>query len=301
MKIAIIGLGKMGLSMATRLSLSGISVIGFDLVAVPQEKIPQKNFEIANSLLEAVKSLPSPRVVWLMLPSGRETEDVIIKLSSILSSGDIILDGANSNYRDSQKRGLELIDKGLNFIDVGVSGGVWGLNDGYCLMVGGETEIVLKLASVFDALSTNGSDGWAHLGPLGAGHFAKMIHNGIEYGMMQSLAEGLELAQSKKQFSIETGRLVELWRHGSVVRSWLLDMLCKGIQSNPNLDEVLPYVPDSGEGRWFAIEAIEQGIPTPVITQALSARFQSQNNFDFGFRILSIMRNTFGGHKIHKK
>jgi 6-phosphogluconate dehydrogenase len=301
MKIAIIGLGKMGLNMATRLSLSGILVAGFDIATVPPGKLPKKNFEIANSLLEAVQSLPSPRIVWLMLPSGYQTEDVILELSSILSSGDIILDGANSNYKDTQRRGLTLIDKGFNFIDVGVSGGIWGLNDGYCLMVGGEAEIALKLSPLFNALATNGSDGWSHLGPLGAGHFAKMIHNGIEYGMMQAFAEGLELTQSKTQFSIDTGRLVELWRHGSVIRSWLLDMLSKGIQSNPKLDEVLPYVPDSGEGRWFAIEAIEQGIPTPVITQALNARFQSQNNFNFGFRILSIMRNAFGGHKIHKK
>lgn len=301
MKIAIIGLGKMGLNIATRLSNSGISVIGFDIHSISTEKLPTENFYLANSLSDLVHALPSPRIIWLMLPSGNQTENVIDELSTILSFNDLIIDGANSNYKDTQRRGAILNSKGYKFIDVGVSGGIWGLNDGYCLMVGGETDSVVKLTQVFNSLSANGSNGWNHLGPLGAGHYAKMIHNGIEYGMMQSFAEGLELAQSNKQLAIDIEKLIELWRHGSIVRSWLLDILCQGIQSNPNLDEVLPFVPDSGEGRWFAIEAIERGIPTPVITQALNMRLQSQNNYNFGFRLLSIMRNVFGGHKIQKK
>jgi 6-phosphogluconate dehydrogenase len=301
MKIAMIGLGRMGLNMATRLSKSGIPVIGYDIANIPNEKLPAENFYLKSSITDVINHLPSPRIVWLMLPSGAETEKVIDSLISILSDGDVIIDGANSNYRDTIKRGLFIAGKGYHFIDVGVSGGIWGLKEGYCLMVGGETRVVERLAPIFNALSYGRSTGWQHLGPLGAGHFAKMIHNGIEYGMMQAISEGLELCHSKKQLSIDTKKLIELWRHGSVIRSWLLDMLCMAMHCNDNLDEVLPIVQDSGEGRWFAIEAIEQGVATPVITQALNVRLQSQDNFGFGLRILSIMRNVFGGHKIHKK
>jgi 6-phosphogluconate dehydrogenase len=301
MKVVIIGLGKMGMNMAKRLSQSGISVIGFDIETKRQEQLPIENFYLAKSISDAILQIPNTKLIWLMLPSGNVTEVVINELSLLLSSGDVIIDGANSNYQDTQRRGAALIDKGYKFIDVGVSGGIWGLEQGYCLMVGGEVESVQKLTPVFNALAVEGEKGWSHLGPLGSGHFAKMIHNGIEYGMMQSFAEGLELAQANKKLSIDLESLTTLWQHGSVVRSWLLDMLCHGMKSNPKLDEVLPFVPDSGEGRWFAIEAIEQGVATPVITQALNARFQSQNHFNFGFRILSIMRNAFGGHKIHKK
>lgn len=301
MEIAIVGLGKMGLNIATRLSQSGISVVGFDIANIPPEKLPAENFRLDNSLSHAIDSLPSPKIIWLMLPSGSETENAINNISSMLSAGDFIIDGANSNYKDTQRRGASLVSNGYHFIDVGVSGGIWGLNNGYCLMVGGSSDAVRELTPLFNALSTNGSEGWQHLGPLGAGHFSKMIHNGIEYGMMQAISEGLELNHSNKELSIDTRKLVELWRHGSVVRSWLLDMLANAIQSNANLDEVLPYVPDSGEGRWFVIEAIKRGVATPVITQALNVRLQSQNKFGFSLRILSIMRNAFGGHKIHKK
>ncbi|MBT8635759.1 decarboxylating 6-phosphogluconate dehydrogenase [Polynucleobacter paneuropaeus] len=303
MKIVIIGLGKMGMNMAKRLSQAGISVIGFDIDIDTkiQSQLPLENFYLAKSISDAILQTPNPRLIWLMLPSGNATEVVINELSSILSSGDLIVDGANSNYRDTQRRGAALINKGYKFVDVGVSGGIWGLEQGYCLMVGGDFESVQILTPVFNVLAVQSGKGWGHLGPLGAGHFAKMIHNGIEYGMMQSFAEGLELAQSKQELSIDLGKLTTLWQHGSVVRSWLLDMLCQGMKSNPKLDEVLPFVPDSGEGRWFVIEAIQQGVATPVITQALNARFQSQNNFNLGFRLLSIMRNTFGGHKIYKR
>lgn len=301
MKIVIIGLGKMGMNMAKRLTQAGISVIGFDKEAKGEEKLPLENFYLANSISDAILQMPTPRLIWLMLPSGNVTEEIIKDLTLLLSSGDLIVDGANSNYQDTQRRGAALIQKGYKFIDVGVSGGIWGLEQGYCLMVGGEAKSVQKLIPIFNALAVEGQKGWGHLGPLGSGHFAKMIHNGIEYGMMQSYAEGLELAKSNQKFAIDLQKLTTLWRHGSVIRSWLLDMLCHGMMSNPKLDEVLPFVPDSGEGRWFAIEAIEQGIATPVITQALNARFQSQNHFNFSYRILSIMRNAFGGHKIHNK
>lgn len=301
MEIAIIGLGKMGLNMANRLSQHGINVIGFDIGTIPSDQLPSTKFYLASSLSDLIQSIPTPRIVWLMLPSGIHTENIINELQAKLTPGDTIIDGGNSNYKDTQRRGIELNSRGYKFIDVGVSGGIWGLVDGYCLMVGGQSEEIDKLTPIFNALSTNNFEGWSYLGPLGAGHYAKMIHNGIEYGIMQSIAEGLELSQSNHELSIDTKKMVELWRHGSVVRSRLLDMLCHGMESNPNLDEVLPFVPDSGEGRWFAIEAIERGIPTPTITQALNARFQSQDNIKFSFKILSIMRNAFGGHKIYKK
>jgi 6-phosphogluconate dehydrogenase len=301
MKIVIIGLGKMGLNIAKKLSQANISVIGLDIDTKPQEQLPKKNFTLVSSISEAISQTSSPRIIWLMLPSGEITEMALNELSSILSSDDLIVDGANSNYHDTQRRGVALIDKGLRFIDVGVSGGIWGLEDGYCLMVGGDSKSVERLAAILNILASEGAKGWNHLGPLGSGHFAKMIHNGIEYGIMQSFAEGLELAQANKKLSLDIYRLATLWRNGSVIRSWLLDMLCQGMKANPSLEEVLPFVPDSGEGRWFAIEAIEQGIATPTITQALNARFQSQDNFNLGFKLLSIMRNMFGGHKIHKK
>lgn len=301
MEIAILGLGKMGLNIAKRISKSGLHVTGFDTSPKPEELLPKENFYLAHSLIDAVNSLQSPRIIWLMLPSGKVTEVVIEQLSKILSLNDIIVDGGNSNYRDTLRRGQLLIDQGYQFIDVGVSGGIWGLDNGYCLMVGGEASTVRSLKKIFDILSTNSSEGWDHLGPLGAGHYAKMIHNGIEYGMMQAYAEGLELAHSNKQIPLDIEKITGLWKHGSIIRSWLLDILHEGIKSSPNIDQILPIVTDSGEGRWFAIEAIEQGIPTPVITQALNVRLQSQHRFEFGLKILSVMRNMFGGHEINKK
>lgn len=301
MEIAVIGLGKMGLNIAKRISKSGHHVTGFDVSSISEELLPKENFYLAHSLVDAVNSLQSPRVIWLMLPSGKATELVIEQLSKILSLNDMVVDGGNSNYRDTLRRGQLLINQGYQFIDVGVSGGIWGLDNGYCLMIGGESSSVERLKEVFNILSTNNFKGWAHLGQLGAGHYAKMIHNGIEYGMMQAYAEGLELAHSNKQIPLDIEKITGLWKHGSVIRSWLLDILHEGIKSNPNIDRILPSVPDSGEGRWFAIEAIEQGIPTPVITQALNVRLQSQNKFDFGLKSLSVMRNIFGGHEIDRK
>lgn len=301
MQIIIIGLGKMGMNIAKRLSKAGLSIVGVDIDIKTKEQMSSENFVFAKSISDAIYKTSSPRLVWLMLPSGNTTESVLDELSSKLAQGDLIVDGANSNYHETQKRGIVLIDQGYKFVDVGVSGGIWGLDHGYCLMVGGDTKSVEILSPIFNILASDGPQGWSHLGPLGSGHFAKMIHNGIEYGMMQSFAEGLELAHSNQEFSIDLVRLTMLWQNGSVVRSWLLDMLCQGMKLNPTLDDIAPLVPDSGEGRWFAIEAIEKGIATPVITQALNARLQSQNEYNFGFRILSIMRNAFGGHKIYKR
>ena len=298
MKIAIVGLGKMGLNMATRLTRQEIAVVGFDIAPPSTNELPTSNFELANSLEDVIVKLAPPRVIWLMLPSGANTENAINQISILLSPGDLVIDGANSNYRDSQRRGKVLISKGLKFLDVGVSGGLRGLNDGYCIMIGGEKSSLAPLKPILNALAVDRTKGWSHLGPQGAGHFAKMIHNGIEYGMMQSIVEGLELTQSKTEFSIDIKKMTELWLHGSVIRSWLLDLLCQGLDSKPNFEEIISTVADSGEGRWFAIEAIEQGVSTPVIAQALNMRLLSQTGFDFGFKLLSIMRNTFGGHKV---
>lgn len=298
MNIAILGLGKMGLGIAKKICLYESTVYGYDKTELHENTLPQKNFFIAKSLIDLINILPAPRVIWLMLPSGLETENTIFEISSLLSPNDIVIDGSNSYYKDSQRRAGLLLNKGIEFVDIGVSGGIRGAEDGYCLMIGGTNQTTEKLAPLFNMLSFNGSNGWSHLGPIGSGHFAKMIHNGIEYGMMQSLAEGLELLKSNNKLSIDPLQLAELWRNGSVIRSWLLDLLSQGLKENPNLEKIMPFVPDSGEGRWFVIEAVTNGIPTPVISQALSVRLQSQNSLNYGLKALSVMRNMFGGHKI---
>jgi len=252
----------------------------------------------AASVADAVAQLPIPRIVWLMLPSGEPTEQQIQVLAPMLSAGDIIVDGGNSNYHDSQRRGTWLAGQGIGFMDAGTSGGVWGLENGYCLMVGGSVGVVKTMQPVLQVLAPSPEHGWARVGPVGAGHFAKMIHNGIEYGMMQSLAEGLELLRGKQEFDLDLAQITELWRHGSVVRSWLLDLTAEALQANQDLETIAPYVPDSGEGRWTVIESVDQGVATPVLTSALQMRFASRNEMGYGFRLLSLMRNAFGGHAV---
>jgi 6-phosphogluconate dehydrogenase len=252
----------------------------------------------ASSMEEAVAKLIAPRIVWLMLPSGDPTEHQIRALAPLLSKGDIVVDGGNSNYHDTQRRGALLAEQGIGFMDSGTSGGVWGLENGYCLMVGGTDAIAKIMQPILQVLAPSAEHGWAHVGPVGAGHFIKMIHNGIEYGMMQSLAEGLELLRGKQEFALDLAQVTELWRHSSVVRSWLLDLTAETLQADQKLIDIAPYVPDSGEGRWTAIEAIEQGVAAPVLTLALQMRFNSQNENGFGYRLLSMMRNAFGGHAV---
>lgn len=299
MKLAMIGLGKMGGNMVRRLRRGGIEVVGFDRAAdVVAQLVKEDGMIAASTVDDAVIKLEAPRIVWLMLPSGEPTEHQIRALAPMLSKGDIIVDGGNSNYHDSQRRGEWLAEQGIGFMDSGTSGGVWGLENGYCLMVGATSEVAKVMQPILQVLAPSAEQGWAHVGPVGAGHFTKMIHNGIEYGMMQSLAEGLELLRGKQEFAVDLAQVTELWRHGSVVRSWLLDLTAEALHVDQNLDQVAPYVPDSGEGRWTVIESVDQGVAAPVLTLALQMRFNSQNETGYGYRLLSSMRNAFGGHAI---
>ncbi|MBI3221807.1 MAG: decarboxylating 6-phosphogluconate dehydrogenase [Nitrosomonadales bacterium] len=299
MRMAMMGLGKMGGNMVRRLRRGGIEVVGYDRAAeVVDQLAAQEGMLAASSVQDAVSKLSGPRVVWLMLPSGDPTEQQIRALAPLLSNGDIIVDGGNSNYHDSQRRGAWLAEQGIGFMDAGTSGGIWGLENGYCLMVGATPEVARIMTPILQVLAPARDRGWAHVGPVGAGHFTKMIHNGIEYGMMQSFAEGLELLRGKQEFALDLAQITELWRHSSVVRSWLLDLTAEALQRDQSLTQIAPYVPDSGEGRWTVVEAIDQGVAAPVLTLALQMRFTSQDETGYGYRLLSTMRNAFGGHAV---
>lgn len=303
MKIAMLGLGKMGGNMAARLVRKGVSVVGYDNNQTIVKELSEKEKVIASSSVEdALSKLDKQKIVWMMLPAGEITKKQIADLIPLLNKGDIIIDGGNSNFKQSVKMGSMLEEYDIGFMDCGTSGGVWGLENGYCLMVGASLEVAKAVEPALKALAPTPQTGWLHVGPVGSGHFTKMIHNGIEYGMMESFAEGLELLKGRKEYDIDIGKVTELWRHGSVVRSWLLDLTAEALKGDPELDEIAPFVADSGEGRWTAVEAIEQGIPAPVLTQALQVRFRSQEKSKgYGYKILSIMRNAFGGHVMKKK
>ena len=299
MRMAMIGLGKMGGNMVRRLRRGNIEVVGFDRSnEVVAQLTTEAGMLAATSVEDAVAKLSSPRIVWLMLPSGEPTEQQIHALIPILSKGDIIVDGGNSNYHDSQRRGALLAAQGIGFMDSGTSGGIWGLENGYCLMVGAADGVAKTMTPILQALAPAPDRGLAHVGPVGSGHFTKMIHNGIEYGMMQSLAEGLDLLRGKQEFNLDLAQITELWRHSSVVRSWLLDLTAEALKGDQELTNIAPFVPDSGEGRWTVIESIDQGVAAPVLTLALQMRFNSQNQTGYGYRLLSTMRNAFGGHAV---
>ncbi len=301
MKMAMIGLGKMGGNMTRRLRRGGIEVVGFTHGPEVIEALAEEEGMIpAQSLIEATEKLNAPRIVWLMLPSGAPTEQTIHDLSTLLKQGDIVVDGGNSNYHDSERRGAWLKQYDIDFIDVGTSGGVWGLDKGYCLMVGGTDSAIAALIPAFKVLAPGADRGWAHVGPVGAGHFTKMIHNGIEYGMMQSLAEGFALMRGKEDYKIDLAQIAELWRHSSVIRSWLLDLSADVLKADQTLADIAPFVADSGEGRWAAVEAIDQGLATPVMSLALMMRFESQDACHFSDRLLAMMRSGFGGHAVEK-
>ncbi len=302
MRMAMVGLGKMGANMVRRLRRGGIEVVGYDRSREVVDALAREDGMLAaDGLADLVSKLHAPRVVWVMLPAGAITEACLVELRGLLSTGDLVIDGGNTNYHDSQRRGAWLAEAGIEFVDAGTSGGVWGLENGYCLMVGGSAAAIAMLAPALKVLAPGHDYGWAHVGPIGAGHFTKMVHNGIEYGMMQAIAEGFALLRGKQEFNLDLAQIGELWKHGSVVRSWLLDLTADALQDDQQLDNIKPIVPDSGEGRWTAIEAIDQGQALPVISMSLAMRFASQDQTGYANRLLSMMRNAFGGHAVAKK
>ena len=299
MELGLVGLGRMGGNMARRLARGSVRVVGFDGDAGVREALAREGvIEAADSVQALVARLAPPRVVWLMIPAGRATELTVQDVWPEMTRGDVIVDGGNANYKDSQRRAAGLATAGIEFCDCGVSGGVWGLDNGYTLMYGG-SPAAARLVEPFARILAPAPDrGHLHCGPAGAGHFVKMIHNGIEYGMMQAFAEGFALMENKRELALDVAAIAETWRHGSVVRSWLLDLTAAFLAQDPTLAGVAPVVADSGEGRWTVEEAVEQGVPAPVLALALMARFQSQGRGDYASRVLAMMRKSFGGHAV---
>lgn len=298
MEIAMIGLGKMGANMASRLINGGHRVVAYDIAEDAIQIAESLGAEGARTFAEVVEKLTPPRSTWVMVPSGKITEDTIMTLAEVLSPGDTVIDGGNSNYKDSQRRSQTLSEKGLQFIDVGTSGGVWGLTEGYSLMVGGEKEAVERHRPIFATLAPGPEHGWGHVGPAGAGHFVKMIHNGIEYGLMQAYAEGFDIMNSKEEFGLDLHQIAEIWRYGSVVRSWLLDLTARALAEDAQLEGIKAWVQDSGEGRWTVFEAIDLDVAAPVITVSLQRRLRSRDEQPFADKLLAALRNQFGGHAI---
>jgi 6-phosphogluconate dehydrogenase len=297
--LGMIGLGRMGGNMARRLARAGHAVLAWDRSDEARAAAAgEPGVQASATLEQLVEQLPGTRVVWLMLPAGAPTEDTLAQLVPRLAPGDVVVDGGNAFYKDSQRRAAALAAHGLLFVDAGVSGGVWGLSEGYGLMVGGEVAAVQAIEPVLRSLAPAPDRGWVHCGPSGAGHFTKMVHNGIEYGMMQAYAEGLALMQAKSEFQLQLPQITEAWRHGTVIRSWLLDLTAGFLAEDATLESIAPFVADSGEGRWTAHESIELGVPTPVMTLALMERFGSQGKDDYTNRLLSRMRLAFGGHAV---
>jgi len=301
MKIAMVGLGKMGLNMTSRLVEKRHAVIAFDVNASAVADAKRAGAECAETMHDIVDLLNGPRTVWVMVPSGDATEKTVTQLAQILSPGDIVIDGGNSHYKDSVRRAAYCREKGIHFVDVGTSGGIWGHAEGYSLMVGGEEDIVEYLRPLFESLAPAPDRGWGRVGTAGTGHYVKMIHNGIEYGMMEAYAEGFDILNTKKEFHFDLHQISEIWRYGSVIRSWLLDLSSEIFVEGGELGDVEAWVPDSGEGRWTLAEAIDQNVPAPVITLALEMRLVSRRQDNFSARVLAAMRNKFGGHEIRKK
>jgi len=297
--VGMIGLGRMGANMARRLARGGVDVIGFDPDAAARGALAgTAGCSVVEDMAALIHALPSPRIVWLMVPAGEHTEETIAALAPQLLAEDVIVDGGNAFYKDSVRRAVELSSYGIRFVDCGVSGGIWGLQEGFALMFGGSPAAARAIEPVIRLLAPSPDRGWLHCGPSGSGHFVKMIHNGVEYGMMQSLAEGFALLKGKAEFGLDVAAVAEMWRHGSVVRSWLLDLTAEFLREDVELSEIAPLVADSGEGRWTVNEAIEQGIPAPVLSLALMMRFSSQGKGDYADRLLAMMRKGFGGHKV---
>jgi 6-phosphogluconate dehydrogenase len=293
----MIGLGKMGGNMATRLTQGGHEVVGFDQGSLTPQRVKEMGISIAKDLKDLVAQLPTPRAVWVMVPAGGPTEETVSALAKLMSPGDLIIDGGNTRYTDDIARAEALLPTGVQYMDAGTSGGVWGLKLGYCLMVGGAKSDFDRVEPIFKTLAP--PEGYLHCGPVGSGHFVKMVHNGIEYAMMQSYAEGFEIMEASR-FDLDLGKIAQLWQQGSVVRSWLLELTAGALQANPKLEGLAAYVEDSGEGRWTVEESIQTAVPAPTIYMALMMRFRSRQENSFGARMLSAMRNAFGGHAVKK-
>ena len=298
MELGMIGLGKMGGNMAERLRLGGHRIVGFDYSAEAVNRLTESGSTGVSTLEELAKKLSAPRAVWVMVPQGKPVDETIAKLKPLLDKGDTIIDGGNSNYQETQRRHRELKAEGFNFVDVGTSGGIWGLKEGYSMMIGGDDAVVERLFPLFETLAPAKDKGWGHVGPAGAGHFVKMVHNGIEYGMMQAFAEGFTIMEHKHELDLDLAQIAQIWRYGSVVRSWLLDLTADALGRNPKLDGLEPWVEDSGEGRWTVFEAINLNVTAPVITEALLRRIRSREENNFTDRMLAILRSEFGGHAV---
>jgi 6-phosphogluconate dehydrogenase len=322
MQIGVIGLGRMGGNIVRRLARAGHSCVVYDADPAPGAALAREGATAAVSVEELVRTLAAPRTVWVMLPAGRITEQTIVELGGLMQAGDVVIDGGNTNFKDDVRRARELAPKGIKYLDVGTSGGVWGLQRGYCLMIGGDADTVTRLDPIFSALAPGlgsiertkerasrkhgqaldprAEQGYIHAGPVGAGHFVKMIHNGIEYGMMQAFAEGFAILHKKKELGLDLAQVAQVWQVGSVVRSWLLDLTAEALKQDQKLESIAPYVSDSGEGRWTVAEAIDLDVAAPVITLSLQARLRSRDGESYSDRMLAVMRNAFGGHSMQK-
>jgi len=300
MQLGLIGLGKMGGNMAERLKQAGHQVVGFDFNAEAVARLSKDGNLGVSSLEDLAKNLNGRRAIWIMVPQGNPVDETIARLEPLLNKGDILIDGGNSYYKESMRRYKEVTAKGFEFVDVGTSGGVWGLKEGYSMMIGGDREPVEYLRPIFEALAPAKDKGWGHVGPGGAGHFVKMVHNGIEYGLMQAYAEGFTVLDKKAEFKLNLPQIAQIWRYGSVIRSWLLDLTEEALAGNPTLDGLQAYVVDSGEGRWTVFEAFDLNVSAPVITESVIRRIRSREENNFTDRMLAIMRNAFGGHAVKK-
>ncbi len=297
MELGFIGLGKMGMNMVTRLRRDNHRIVAFDRSADLVKQAEGQGCVAATSLPDLIGKLTAPRTVWIMVPSGTPTEETVGAVAALLQPGDTIVDGGNTRFHDDVRRAADLKAKQLHYVDVGTSGGIWGLKVGYCLMIGGEDAPVKRLTPIFTTLAPD--NGWAHVGGHGAGHYVKMVHNGIEYSMMQGYAEGFEL-MSKSEYNLNLGRVADLWMHGSVVRSWLLELAVDALKDDPRLDKLKGFVQDSGEGRWMIADAIEKDVPVPTLTTALFTRFRSRQDQSFAEKMLAALRNAFGGHAVRR-
>jgi 6-phosphogluconate dehydrogenase len=301
MELGMIGLGRMGSNMTRRLLRGGHSVVVYDPDKEVVDALTEEGANGAGSVAELIGQLSTPRAVWVMVPAGEATENTINSLAAELASGDTVIDGGNSNYKDSMRRAIALSVRGMHFLDVGTSGGIWGLDEGYCLMVGGDSDVYQRLEPIFQTLAPSPEEGYGYVGRSGAGHFVKMVHNGIEYGLMEAYAEGFELMQSKHDFTLDLAQIARIWQRGSVVRSWLLDLTGAALGEDPGLQNIGAYVEDSGEGRWAIEESLELAVPLPVITEAVQMRFRSRQANPFSGRLLAALRNQFGGHAVREK